>query len=738
MRAGKFKQFPHYKQLDYMDCGATCLRIISKYYGKFFNLDTLRTLTSTGKEGTNFLKLSRAAETLGYSTFGAKVNFASLKDEVEMPCIAHWDQNHFIVIYKISKHNVYVSDPAAGLLKYSIKDFIRGWADETGNGVVLMLETTPSFFTQEDDEKPIFDGVRYLVPFFAKYKKYTLHIVLSLVIAGLIQLAFPFLTQNLIDKGVKFKQLDIVYLILFAQLFLFVGRTSIDVVRSWLIVHISSRINIAMVSGFFIKLMNLPLAFFDVKMNGDILQRLSDHKRIEQVVTSNSIGTLLSLFNLFLFGIVLGYYNTTIFFIFLFTSMLNFAWIYFFIKERKRIDYKKFNLSSAHQSKTIELINGMQEIKLNNAEKEKRWQWEKNQVKLFKNNIKGLTLDQYQSIGSSFINEIKNIIITVIAAKLVISGEITVGVLLSISYIIGQLNGPISQLVSFVQAVQDAKMSLERIAEIHNKEEENIVNKIEEVYNKEEGVEIRFEKVNFAFSGPQDKTVLKDISFSIPKNKVTAIVGASGSGKTTLVKLLLGFYKPTSGTVWINKIALANLKDSSWRALCGAVLQEGYIFSDTIERNITIGAENVSRTRLMDAVRTANISSFIEGLPLGLNTKIGAEGMGLSTGQKQRLLIARAIYKNPEVLFFDEATSALDSKNEREIVDNLDHFFNGRTVVIVAHRLSTIQYADQIVVMDEGEIKEVGSHEELLQRQSYYYNLVRNQLTLETKVYAYN
>src|SRR5690606_980161 len=594
------------------------------------------------------------------------------------------------------------------------------------------------FFTQEDDEKPIFDGVRYLVPFFAKYKKYTLHIVLSLVIAGLIQLAFPFLTQNLIDKGVKFKQLDIVYLILFAQLFLFVGRTSIDVVRSWLIVHISSRINIAMVSGFFIKLMNLPLAFFDVKMNGDILQRLSDHKRIEQVVTSNSIGTLLSLFNLFLFGIVLDYYNTTIFFIFLFTSMLNFAWIYFFIKERKRIDYKKFNLSSAHQSKTIELINGMQEIKLNNAEKEKRWQWEKNQVKLFKNNIKGLTLDQYQSIGSSFINEIKNIIITVIAAKLVISGEITVGVLLSISYIIGQLNGPISQLVSFVQAVQDAKMSLERIAEIHNKEEENIVNKIEEVYNKEEGVEIRFEKVNFAFSGPQDKTVLKDISFSIPKNKVTAIVGASGSGKTMLVKLLLGFYKPTSGTVWINKIALANLKDSSWRALCGAVLQEGYIFSDTIERNITIGAENVSRTRLMDAVRTANISSFIEGLPLGLNTKIGAEGMGLSTGQKQRLLIARAIYKNPEVLFFDEATSALDSKNEREIVDNLDHFFNGRTVVIVAHRLSTIQYADQIVVMDEGEIKEVGSHEELLQRQSYYYNLVRNQLTLETKVYAYN
>lgn len=735
--AVKINKFPNYIQLDYMDCGATCLKIICKYYGKFFNLDTLRKLTETKKDGTNFLKISKAAESLGFNTFGAKVGLDSLLKEVEFPCIAHCDQNHFVVVYKVSKKFVYLSDPAAGLLKYSIKDFVTRWADSSGHGIILMLETTPTFFLREDEAHIRFNGMKYLLPFFTKYRKYGFQILLSLIAAGLIQLAFPFLTQNLVDRGVKYKRIDFVYLILFAQLFLFIGKTSIDVVRSWLMVHISSRVNIAMVSSFFIKLMNLPLSFFDVKMNGDIIQRLNDHKRIEQVVTSNSISTLLSLFNLILFGAVLCHYNLSIFFIFIGTSILNFFWIYFFIKERKRIDYKRFSLSSAYQSKTIELISGMQEIKLNNAENEKRWQWEKNQVKIFKNNIKGLTLDQFQSIGSAFINELKNIIITVIAAKLVINGEITVGVLLSISYIIGQLNGPISQLVGFVQAAQDAKMSLERIAEIHEKEEEHTPNKVEEIHSLKQGIEIRFEDVNFSFNQiSSKKNILKNISFTIPKNKVTAIVGASGSGKTTLVKLLLGFYQPNSGVIWVNDLMLSTIKDSSWRSVCGAVLQEGYIFSDTIANNITIGSESIDKLRLSDAMRTANIYDFISSLTLGVNTKIGVEGMGLSTGQKQRLLIARAIYKDPELLFFDEATSALDSKNEKDIVANLDKFFNGRTVVIVAHRLSTIQYADQIIVMDEGEIKEIGTHSVLLEKKSHYYNLVKNQLSLQIKEYA--
>lgn len=734
--ARRLKKFPFYAQLDHMDCGATCLRIVSKYYGKFYNLDTLRNLSDTNRGGTSLFKLSVAAEKIGFNSYGAKVTFLSLKSEVEMPCIAHWNQNHFVVIYRITNNYVYVSDPAAGLISYSIKDFLKGWGDNEGNGFVLILETTPAFFTHDDEDKAIINGYRYVLPFFSKYKKYGIHIVISLITVGLIQLAFPFLTQYLVDKGVKFKQMNIVYLVLFSQLFLFIGRTSIDLLRSWLIVHISSRVNIAMVSNFFMKLMNLPLSFFDVKMSGDILQRLNDHKRVEQVITSNSVGTLLSLFNLFLFGAVLWYYNTGIFLIFLSTSLLNFLWIYFFIRERKRIDYKRFTLSSVHQSRTIELINGMQEIKLNNAENEKRWQWEKNQVKLFKNNIKGLGLDQIQMTGSSFINEIKNLLITIIAAQLVIKGELTIGVLISISYIIGQLNGPISQLVAFTQSVQDAKLSLERIAEIHNKEEENNLSKNQDIIGLAEGVEIKFDNVNFSYVGPQSKKTLSNISLVIPRNKVTAIVGTSGSGKTTLVKMLLGFYKPDTGDILINNVKMSNIKENLWRATCGAVLQEGFIFSDTIEKNITIGSESVDRSRLQYAIEIANLTTFVQNLPLGLHTKIGSEGMGISTGQKQRILIARAIYKKPYVLFFDEATSALDSKNEKEIVTHLDQFFNGRTVVLVAHRLSTIQYADQIVVLDNGEIKEIGSHTQLLSNQSHYYHLVKNQLSLAKKKYA--
>ncbi len=713
-----------------MDCGAACLKIISKYHGKYFSIDTLRSLCNITKSGTSFRKLSIAAEKLGFKTYGAKVDIKTLKNDVELPCIAHWNQNHFIVIYKITEKDVFVSDPASSLIRYSIKEFLRGWSGQDGNGAVLILETTSAFFTQEEEDSSITNGLQYVLPLFKKYTKYIKHILISLIAVGVIQLSFPFLTQYLIDYGVNFKRLDIIYLILIAQLFLFIGKTSIDIIRSWFIVHISSRINISMISVFFIKLMNLPLSFFDRKMNGDILQRLNDHKRVEQIFTSNSVNILLSLFNLLLFGAVLCYYNIYIFLIFFLTSIVSFIWIYFFIKRRKIIDYKRFTLSSIYQSKTIELINGMQEIKLNNAEKEKRWEWEKNQVKLFKNNIKGLTLDQIQGIGASFINEIKNILITIIAAKLVIKGEITVGMMMSISYIIGQLNGPINQLVGFVQSFQDAKISLERIAEIHNKEEEDHPRKKNEIVNNED-IEITLQDLSFSYNNSIENSVLKNITLVIPANKVTAIVGASGSGKTTLSKILLGFYQPTYGSIYINKTKLSTIKDSTWRALCGTVLQEGYIFSDTIEKNIVIGSDIIDPKRLLNAIKMANISDMIETLPLGLETKIGAEGMGLSSGQKQRLLIARAIYKDPQVLFFDEATSALDSKNEKEIVQNLDKFFNGRTVVIVAHRLSTIQYADQIVVLDEGEIKEIGSHTQLVANKSYYYRLIQNQMELE-------
>ncbi|NQX38198.1 ATP-binding cassette, subfamily B [Pedobacter steynii] len=725
-----FKKFPHFTQLDHMDCGPTCLRIISKYYGKFFNLQTLRNLSKTTRVGSSMLGLLRAAEKLGFNSFGAKVDIEMLQNEIDLPCVVHWNQNHFTVLYKITKTKVYTSDPAKGLLVYSIEEFMKGWSGGAEVGVILMLEPTPAFYAQEEEENGLYNGIGFLLPFMKKYKSYGLHLLFGLLLGGALQLAFPYLTQSIVDKGIKEKNVDLIYLILAAQLFLFLGKISIEIVRGWILVHISARLNISMLSNFFIKLMKLPLSFFDVKMTGDLLQRINDHKRIEQTITSNSISTLISCFNLFLFGIVLARYNTSIFLIFLFGSVLNFIWIYFFIKRRGDLDYKRFNQLSANQSKTIELINGMQEIKLNNAEKEKRWQWERFQTKLFRTNIQSLALDQVQNIGSLFINELKNIIITVIAAQLVIKGELTIGMLLSISYIIGQLNSPITQLVSFVQSFQDAKLSLERIAEIHGKEEEcNKSNS--EVFDVEDGVEIELNNLTFSYSGPQENIILKNVSFTIPRNKVTAIVGASGSGKTTLMKILLNFYKPTAGEILVNNKRLSTVSDEFWRDVCGSVLQEGFIFSDTIEKNIAVGVEFVDYDRLQHALKVANVESLVNTLALGLQTKIGQEGIGLSSGQKQRLLIARAIYKEPQVLFFDEATSALDSKNEKEIVQNLDNFFQQKTVVVIAHRLSTVKAADQIVVLDDGRVQEIGTHLELIEKRGYYYELVKSQLSME-------
>ncbi|GAA4204410.1 peptidase domain-containing ABC transporter [Pedobacter jeongneungensis] len=724
------KKFPHFTQLDHMDCGPTCLRIVSKFYGKFFNLQSLRNLSKTTRAGSTMLGLLRASEKLGYNSFGAKVNLEMLQNEVDLPCVLHWNQNHFNVLYKITKTKAYISDPARGLLVYSIKDFLKGWASGGDIGFVLILEPTPAFYAQEDEENGIYKGIGFLLPFLKKYRSYGVHLLAGLVIGGALQLAFPYLTQSIVDNGIKNKNVNIIYMILAAQLFLFLGKISVEILRSWILVHIGARFNISMLSNFFVKLMKLPLSFFDVKMTGDLLQRINDHKRIEQTLTSNSISTLISFFNLFLFSIVLVNYNLSIFLIFMFGSSLNFIWIYCFIKKRGDLDYKRFNQLSANQSKTIELINGIQEIKLNNAEREKRWQWEKFQTKLFRTNIQSLALDQVQNIGSLFINELKNIIITVIAAQLVIKGELTLGMLLSISYIIGQLNSPITQLVSFVQSFQDAKLSLERIAEIHGKEEENNHYNVE-IPDTTDGVEIKLQNLTFCYSGAPDQIILNNISLTIPRNKVTAIVGSSGSGKTTLMKLLLNFYKPTVGEILVNEKRLASISDEFWRHICGSVLQEGFIFSDTIEKNIAVGVEYVEHDKLRNALRVANIEGLVNSLPLGLSTKIGQEGVGLSTGQKQRLLIARAIYKAPQVLFFDEATSALDSKNEKEIVSNLDRFFNEKTVVVIAHRLSTIKSADQIVLLNEGRVEEIGTHEELIRKNGFYFDLVKNQLSMD-------
>lgn len=728
--------FPFYRQPDEMDCGPACLRMVTKYYGKSISLQEIRELANTTREGSNILGISNAAEKIGFRTLCVKVTFEKMLEDAPLPCIAHWEQNHFVIIHKIKKDTVYVADPGHGLLKYSKDDFLKAWKSTPNEGILLLLEPTPEYSTDTEHRSPSFSkgkeakkGFSFLFKYLFRYKKLLVQLIIGLLAGSLLQLIFPFLTQSIVDIGVQNNDIKFIYLILFAQLMLFFGRTTIEIARSWILMHISSRINISLVSDFFVKLMKLPIAFFDTKMTGDIMQRINDHHRIENFLTSTSLNVLFSFVNLIVFGFVLAFYNLTIFAVFIFGSILYFVWILFFLKRRADLDFKRFSQNSQNQSKVMELITGMQEIKLHNAERQKRWQWENIQVRLFKINIKGLALEQTQNAGSNLINELKNIFITFLSAKLVIDGQITLGMMLSISYIIGQLNSPIMQLVSFTQSLQDAKLSLERLSEIHNiQNEESSLN--ETTSEIEPNAAIELKNVSFQYTGMYGDMVLKELDLVIPSNKITAVVGTSGSGKTTLMKLLLKFYEPITGEIKIAHQNLNSISPKAWRAKCGVVMQEGYIFSDTIANNIAVGEENIDKEKLRHAVTIANIKGHIESLPLGYNTKIGMEGIGLSTGQKQRVLIARAVYKNPDYLFFDEATSALDANNEKVIMNNLNEFFQGKTVLIIAHRLSTVKNADQIIVLDKGKIVELGNHTELTAKRGAYYELVKNQLEL--------
>ena len=723
--------FPFYKQLDAKDCGATCLKIIAKFYGKSISISELRTRSETTRTGSNLKTLANASEEIGFRSLPAKIDFNQLK-EAPLPCILHWNKQHFIVLYKIKSDTCHVSDPAHGLISYKKDEFIRYWIGHNANehteeGVVLLLEPTPKFFDNTLNEKKENLDFRFLSKYLIKYRKFLMQLVFGLIAGSILQLIFPFLTQSIVDVGIKNQDIHFVYLVLTAQLFLFLGKISVEAIRSWILLHLSTRINISLISDFFIKLMNLPIAFFDTRLTGDILQRINDHERIEKLLTSSSLNVLFSLVTLLVFGLVLAYYNLWIFVIFIMGSILYFGWVLMFLKKRRLLDYKAFSQTSEGQSKVIELINGMQDIKLHNAEKQYRWDWEHLQARLFRISMEGLTLNQYQDVGSGFINELKNILITVLAAKLVIDGDITLGMMLAISYIVGQLNAPIVQLIHFLRDAQDAKISLERLSEIHNRADEDTLGEHQSTIPKSLNFELN--KITFRYMGTE-KAVLKNLTLDIPQHKVTAIVGPSGSGKTTLMKLLLKFYEPQKGTIKLDGIHLNNIAHRHWREHCGTVMQEGYIFSNTIARNIAMNEDTIDKKKLIHAVNIANIKSFIEKLPLSYNTKIGMEGLGLSTGQKQRILIARAVYKNPECLFFDEATSALDAHNERIIMKNLQSFFYNKTVIIIAHRLSTVQHADQIVMLDKGRIVEKGNHESLTALKGSYYNLVKNQLEL--------
>ncbi|MCV9933661.1 peptidase domain-containing ABC transporter [Flavobacterium sp. LS1R47] len=727
------KKFPNYIQADFKDCGPTCLKIIAKHYGKTINIQELRDFSETTREGSNLLFLSDAAEKIGFRTLGVKLSVQSL-EEAPLPCVLHWNKEHYVVLHKIKKNIYYISDPAFGLIEYSKKDFIKFWIgnnadDSTQEGIALLLEATPRFFQSDfdkEDKKGL--GFGLLSQYVLRYKSFLVQLSISLLASSLLQLIFPFLTQSIVDVGIQNQNIHFIYLILFAQLFLFAGRTGLELIRSWILLHLSTRINISLISDFFIKLMNLPISFFDVRMTGDIMQRINDHRRIERILTTSSLNVLFSVINMIIMGGVLAYYNLQIFLVFFAGSILYFGWITLFLKRREELDYKRFSEVSQEQSKVMELINGMQEIKLHNAEKQKRWGWEYVQARLFRVSIKGLVLEQTQTIGSSVINELKNIFIIFLSAKLVIDGQITLGMMLAISSIVGSLNGPITQLIEFVREVQDAKISLARLSEIHDKEDE-VQQEEHQTQDIPQDSDIIIKELSYRYLG-SDIPVLDNLNLIIPAHKVTAIVGVSGSGKTTLMKLLLKFYEPNNGEVNIGNTQLKNISQKAWRNNIGAVMQEGFVFSDTIANNIAIGVDKIDKERLVYAADVANIKEYITGLPLGYNTKIGSEGVGMSTGQKQRLLIARAVYKNPEMLFFDEATSALDANNEKAIMGKLDIFFKNKTVVVIAHRLSTVMNADQIVVLDKGKIIEIGSHSALVEQKGNYFELVRNQLQL--------
>ncbi len=736
------KKFPIYRQLDAKDCGPTCLRMIAKYYGKHYSLQTLRDISYINREGVNINGISEAAVKIGFRTLGAKLTFEQLDEEATLPCILHWNQNHFVVLppqnYNSKKNNdtILIIDPDVGLMKISKETFLHCWiTDKTNFGVALLLEPSPSFYESEDEKKNK-THFTFLFQYLRPYKKYIWQLFLGMFVASVLSLITPFLTQSMVDYGINQQNLRFIYLILFSQIALFIGTTAIEVIRSWIILHMSTRINISIISDFLIKLMKLPIRFFDTKMVGDITQRIADHTRIENFLTGTSLSTFFSIVNLLVFSFVLGIYSLPILAIFFIGSTLSISWILFFLKKRRELDYARFQRMSDNQNSLYEIIIGMQEIKMNDSQTTHRWGWERIQAKLFKISLKGLALTQYQNIGSSFVTQLKNILVSFLSAKEVLDGHISLGMLLSISYITGQMNSPISQLLDFFQSAQDAKISLERLNEIHTEEDEEKENEIRpdaelELISKntEANVGFRFENVSFQYDGPESPFVLKNINLTIPFGKVTAVVGASGSGKTTLMKLLLKFYEPVNGKILLGKTPL-NLISAEWlRKHCGVVMADGYIFSNTIAQNISV-QEETDKARLLMAVKIANIADYINELPLGFSTKIGNTGNGISSGQRQRILIARAIYKDPKFLFLDEATSTLDANNEKEIIENLEEFSSGRTVIVIAHRLSTVKHADQIIVMENGEVVEIGNHQSLTATKRKYYQLVKNQLEL--------
>jgi len=738
MRVFKKKSFPFYRQVGRFDCGPACLKMVSKYFGRNFSPEHLRDVCNITPDGITIKSLMKGAEALGFQTVPASIKYGTLAKQAPLPCITYWRDRHFLVVYEVKRNIVYVSDPAHGLIKYRKEEFIQAWqnnpkADEHSEGIVLLLEPSSKFYEQESTD--FSKGLRGLIPYIRNYRKYITQIFIGLAVGSIIQLILPFLTQKLVDKGINIGNVSFVYVLLMAQLMLFFSMSFISVIRSWLLMYIGARVNMLVASDYLIKLLGKTVSFFDSKTPGDIVQRINESSRLEAFLVS-APESIFSYINALIFLFALAYYSVVIFTIFIAGISLYTLWVWIFMKKRAELDFKRFDASSGMNTRLIQIVGGIQEVKVNGSEKKHIRAWEKVRVDYFKTSVSSLKLTQLQTIGGNVINEVKNILITFTAAFLVMDGKITLGIMLAIQYIVGQVNGPLLSIVGFFRTIQDAKLSMQRFNDIdHVTPEQEILNDETLIKLPKATYDINIKNLNFSYVRDQDALVLKNINLNIPKGKVTAIVGDSGSGKTTLLKLLLKLYLPSSGDILVGDYNLRHVSSTDWRSLCGTVMQDGYIFSDSIMQNIAESASEapIDINRLLKSAKLANIEEMINSLPSGFNSSIGAAGSSgrtLSGGQRQRILIARAVYKNPDFLFFDEATSSLDANNERKIVDNLQEFYTGKTVVIIAHRLSTVKNADQIVVLEKGEIKEIGRHEELVEKKGYYHTLIKNQLEL--------
>lgn len=730
-----FKFFP---QFDQMGCGPACVAMVASVHNKDVNYRYIRENTFISKEGVSLLNISEVAKKIGFNTHSTLISISQLIENKSIfPVILHWNQNHFVVLIKVRKgifnnnNNYFIADPAHGVIKLNEAEFKKSWLSQVDLGVALFLSPNE----QGDNYSEPVDGkldLKYVLSFLNPYKRQIAKMSLLLFLGSCLTLIFPFLTQTLIDKGVTVKDLHVITIVLLAQLSLYLGSLIIEVIRNSILLYVGTKISITIISDFLQKLLKLPIKFFDSKMMGDFQQRIQDNERIESFLTSQSLTTFFSIITFSVFFGVLWYYNFRILIIFLILTIISVFWSLFWLKKIKILDYFKFQYRSENQQSIYEIINGITELKINQFENLKLQEWEEIQQKLFLVNVKLLKFDQVQLSGFDFINQTKNILVTFMSALFVVQGQMTLGELLSVSYIVGQMNSPVNQLVNFFRSLQNAKLSLERLNEVqdHPQEENDFQKKMLLTNNTKSDGDINFKNVSFQYDGPNSPLVLEDINLTIPTGKVTAIVGSSGSGKTTLIKLLLRFYDPCEGQILYNGVSTLLLSPSDLRKNCGVVMQDGYIFSDSIKRNIATGDQEIDEKKYREAIKIANIEEFIDSLPLGCNTKIGSSGNGISGGQKQRILIARAVYKNPHYIFLDEATSALDAENEKIIHNNLHFFFQSRTAVIIAHRLSTVKNADQIIVLKDGQIVEIGQHDQLVKMKGSYFNLIRNQLEL--------